>query len=165
MLHSIKIEKPYKGLFGSKINFKLPNNISEIKSVYLLIDNLFDLQVQYQSIVPARDNSYLNFYNYSLILNNGTDECLTDINGSYNHFCSIGSRIFSPFRTTTRKNEPHYKHEKVIINRKLITNAVHTIVFKMPQLFLNDIKRGSDYRNYMNYVAENMKATLFLETN
>jgi len=165
MLHTIKIEKPYKDFFGSKINFKLPNNITEIKSVYLSIDNLFDLQAEYQSIVPARDRSYLVFYKYSLILNNGNDECLTDIQGSYNHFCSKGSLIFSPIRITYREYEPHHKLEKVVINHKLIVNAVHTIVFKMPQLFLDDIKRGNNYRAYMDYVAENMKATLILETN
>lgn len=161
----VYIEQVYNRNFGGIHTFKLEAEIKEIVSVYLKIDNLHAMFMEYGNIIPTHQNRFVNVLNYSLLLNNGNDEVISDITVNKYHPSEGVMFIISPFHTITVRGFEYtgFERKELVINKKVITNSVNKIVFKMPELLYDLKNESSEFNSFVDFVINNLKASLFIK--
>lgn len=160
MLYPIEIINPFEDFYGSVKRIKLPQEIEMIKSVSI---NIADLKEFTDHIMGLPVEVKFDLFKFSLLLNNGNDEVLADALGQLSFFQKVSDwNGGTPFRT--RGN--YYNKQKIILNKKVIKNAVHFGVFKMSDDLIDylNIPSVKKYGTISDYIRNNnMKLTLYIE--
>lgn len=160
MLYTVEIHKPFEDFYGSIKRIKLPQEIETIKSVSI---NIADLKEFTEHIFPLPAEVRFDLFKFSLLLNNGNDEVIADASGQLSLF-----QVISDWNggTPFGKQGDYYDMQKVIINKKVIKNAVHYAVFKMTDdliAYLN-IPSVMNYGTIAEYLrGDKLKLTLYIE--
>jgi hypothetical protein len=160
MLYPIEIHKPFEDFYGSLKRIKLPQEIQTVKSVSI---NIKDLKQFSDHIVSLPVEVRFDLFKFSLLLNNGNDEVIVDAPGQLSLF-----QVISDWNggTPLGKQNDYYDKQKVIINKKLVKNAVHYGVFKMTEdliAYLNipSVQNNGTIAEYLR--GNDLKLILYIE--
>ena len=157
MIYPIEIKNPFANRYGGIVKFSLPQEVEFIKSLSInvlnhqeLIDNTSGLPVELK----------FDLFKLSIILNNGNDEAIVDAPTQLSIFQnnSDWGGNFSWYKNTL------YEKQKVILNKKVIKNAVHYAVFKMSDDLLEYIAINTNTKQFGDYLrSEQFKLILYVE--
>lgn len=162
MLYPIEITKPFADMYGSKKRIRLPQEIKVIKSVSL---NIIDLKTFYDILEtqPVSVTIMFDLCKFSLLLNNGNDEVISDATMQLSLFQYLSNGWLQAMIIEDRKTNAYYM-QRVILNKKIIRNSVHYAVFKMPDNLLQYIAFNSAAKAFGDYLrSDDFKLMLYVE--
>lgn len=157
MLYPIEIEKPFGKRYGNKIPFRLPQEIEKIKSLSI---SIIDIDGLINKISGLPVEIKFDLFKLSILLNNANDQVIVDAPTQLSIFQNNLDWRGNPY---LYKNYL-YKDQRIILNKKIIKNAVHYAVFKMTDDLLAYIKINTYTKQFGDYLrSNNFKLILYVE--
>ncbi len=158
MIFPVEIINPFSDKYGAKISFTLPQNVDRIKTIALKMNYVN----QFQGLI-AETNTDPNFYliNFSLLLNNETEQVFSNTNGQVSLF-DVGTGLWLDRGQPKWMQSETYNNGKIHINKSIIKNSVHHAIFSMTQEMIDFVNSVATPKLY-NYVKNKLRLTLYVE--